>query len=273
MARLLELCLEQSPIFADSSDVGRKFYETVTRNYGYVGGQIALWLVEMGEERIRDMISQHMIVFQNQYGIRFTGEERYWEVSIVLADLANKVAVERGWVDYDYVAATEFALEQAGMTRKSLAAQKTDEFDMLADYLNEVGHATITVMHTDGGSFSIPDAGRLPRGEVRARYDVYRKTVNAPYDRGILLVDRTHLRRWLSSRGGDWKRFCDVLADEGADATPSSKKAMLGRLTALRLPQVYVIGINLNTDRFREILNNVEGPAESMTLSQLRSVI
>jgi hypothetical protein len=64
-----------------------------------------------------------------------------------------------------------------------------------------------------------------------------------------------------------------VLADEGADATPSSKKAMLGRLTALRLPQVYVIGINLNTDRFREILNNVEGPAESITLSQLRSVI
>lgn len=273
MARLLELCLEQSPIFADSSDVGRKFYETVTRNYGYVGGQIALWLVEMGEERIRDMIEQHMIAFQNQYGIRFTGEERYWEVSIVLADLANKVAVERGWVDYDYVSATEFALAQAGMTRKSLAAQKTDEFDMLADYLNEVGNATITVMHTDGGSFSIPDPSRLPRGEVRARYDVYRKTVSAPYDRGILLIDRTHLRRWLSSRGGDWKRFCDVLADEGADATPSSKKAMLGRLTALRLPQVYVIGINLNTDRFREILNNVEGPAESITLSQLRSVI
>ena len=56
------------------------------------------------------------------------------------------------------------------------------------------------------------------------------------------------------------------------DATPASGKAMLGKNTPTRTPQTYVVGINLAHGRLRDLLNNVEEPAENMTLGQLRSV-
>jgi hypothetical protein len=77
----------------------------------------------------------------------------------------------------------------------------------------------------------------------------------------------------MASRGGDWKRFTDTLEAESIDATPSSKKAMLGRnLPELRLPQTYVVGINIAHDKLRDLLNNEDSGYESLTLGQLRPV-
>ena len=273
MARMLELSLESSDIFTKSTDIGRKFYNTVTRNYGHVGQEILKWLVAMGEDAVTKMIADHMVAFEKKYKVRFSGEERYWEVMIVLADLMNKVAVENGWVDYKYAAATEFALLQAGMIRRSISATKIDEFDLLGEYLNELRAATVIVSHVDGSDLPIYDPTKLPRAEVRVRFDLYRKSMTSKNDRGILLVDRAHLRKWMASRGGDWKKFGDTLAAEAIDATPTSKKAILGRgIPELRLPQTYVVGINLAHDRLRTLLENEDDRPESMTLGQLRSV-
>jgi len=273
MARMLELSLDSSDLFTKSTDVGRKFYNIVTRNYGHVGAEILRWLVGMGEAAITKMIADHMVAFEKKYKVRFSGEERYWEVMIVLADLMNKVAVEKGWVAYKYAGATEFALLQAGMVRRSISAAKLDEFDLLSEYLNEMRAATVTISHVDGSNLAIYDPNRLPRGEVRVRFDLYRKSAVAKNDRGILLLDRTHFRRWMASRGGDWKKFTDALAAESIDATPASKKAMLGRNTAeLRLPQTYVVGVNLAHDRLKELLENEDVRPESVTLGQLRAI-
>lgn len=273
MARLLELSLDSSDIFTKSTDVGRKFYNTITRNHGHVGLWVLQWLVGMGEAAATKMIADHMVAFEKKYKVRFSGEERYWEIMIVLADLMNMVAVKNSWVEYDYTAATEYALEQAGMVRRSISAAKLDEFDLLGEYLNELRAATVIVSHIDGHALPIYDPARLPRAEVRVRFDLYRKATNAKNDRGILLVDRTHFRQWMASRGGDWKKFGDALAAESIDATPSSKKAILGRgIPELRLPQTYVVGINLAHDRLRTLLENEDDQPESMTLGQLRSV-
>jgi hypothetical protein len=273
MARMLELSLESADIFTKSTDVGRKFYDTVTRNYGHVGLLILQWLVELGAAATEKLIADHMVAFEKKYKVRFSGEERYWEVMVVLADLMNKVAKERGWVTYDYVPATNYALEQAGMTRRSISASKIDEFDLLGEYLNEMRAATVIVSHVDGSDLPIYDALRLPRAEVRVRFDLYRKTLNAKNDRGILLLDRAHLRKWMASRGGDWKKFGDTLVTDNIDATPASKKAILGRgIPELRLPQTYVLGINIAHDRLRTLLENEDARPEAMTLGQLRSV-
>jgi hypothetical protein len=46
---------------------------------------------------------------------------------------------------------------------------------------------------------------------------------------------------------------------------------MLGRnLPELRLPQTYVVGINLAHDRLRDLLENDGSTPESLTLGQLR---
>lgn len=273
MARLLELSLESADVFTKSTDVGRKFYNTVTRNYGHVGQKILTLLVTMGEDAVTKMIADHMVAFEKKYKVRFSGEERYWEVMIVLADLMNKIAVQNGWVDYNYTEATEFALLQAGMIRRSISATKIDEFDLLGDYLNEMRAATVIVSHVDGSDLPIYDPTKLPRAEVRVRFDLYRKSMAAKNDRGILLVDKQHFRRWMASRGGDWKKFSDTLVAEAIDATPASKKAIFGRgIPELRLPQTYVVGVNIAHDRLRTLLENEDDRPESLTLGQLRSV-
>jgi len=271
LARLLELSIDPSPLFTNGSDAGRKLYEVVTRNYGHVGLEFAKRLVVLGEEAIQDMIAAHTAWVPKHYGAKFTGEERYWEMMIVLADLANKLANEWGLVDYDHESATTNALVQCGMARKVTAAVKMDSFDLLSQYLNEFADATVTVMHTDNQQPMV-DHNKMPRGEIRARYDVYRKTAGAPFTHGVLMVDKVHFRRWLSTHGGDWKSLSDALERENLDATPASGKAMLGKNTPTRTPQTYVVGINLAHGRLRDLLNNVEEPAENMTLGQLRSV-
>ena len=273
LARMLELSLDSADIFTKSTDVGRKFYRTVTRNYGHVGQLVLEWLVGMGEDAITKMIADHMAEFEKRYKVRFSGEERYWEVMIVLADLMNKVAVQNGWVDYKYKDATEMALQQAGMTRRSISASKLDEFDMLGEYLNEMRASTVVASYIDGDDKALYDPTRLPRAEVRVRIDLHRKDRMAKNDRGILLVDKSHLRRWMASRGGDWKKFTDTLVAESMDATPASKKAILGRgIPELRLPQTYVIGINIAHDRLHTLLENEDDRPESLTLGQLRAV-
>jgi hypothetical protein len=48
---------------------------------------------------------------------------------------------------------------------------------------------------------------------------------------------------------------------------------MLGRnLPELRLPQTYVVGINIAHDKLRDLLNNEDSGYESLTLGQLRPV-
>jgi hypothetical protein len=60
---------------------------------------------------------------------------------------------------------------------------------------------------------------------------------------------------------------------DNIDATPASKKAILGRgIPELRLPQTYVLGINIAHDRLRTLLENEDARPEAMTLGQLRSV-
>jgi hypothetical protein len=50
---------------------------------------------------------------------------------------------------------------------------------------------------------------------------------------------------------------------DGADATPATKKASLGKFTPLSPPQCYVIGINLKHPRLQSILEGLEQEADN----------
>ena len=149
--------------------------------------------------------------------------------------------------------------------RQTIAESQTDAFDLIAEYLNESASAAVTVMHT-GGSRIVPDLQRLPHGEIRVRFDVYRPSDNLPFDKGVVLLDRRHFRTWLALRGGDYKGLIRELASSGADATPPSSKAYLGKNTPIRVGQQYVLGVNLTHPRMIGILTNVEDAVTAPSL-------
>ncbi len=271
MARLLEVTVPAHELFTKNSTAGRNLYNFVTNNYGHVGHTFINKLLEIGADDIAAMIAEVTENFHKRYDAEFSGEERYWEQAIILSDLASKLASDWGLIDYDYTKGTEWVLNQIGAIRTVAAESKMDSFDILAAYLNDFADVAVTVMHT-AGQKPVVDFQRLPRGEIRVRFDVFRKTMTDVFSSGTLMLDRTHFRKWLSMQGHDYKSFCGELKTEHIDATPKSKKCFLGKSTPIKLGQSYVVGVNLNHPRLQGILDDADVAAEDLLQGQLQMV-
>lgn len=271
MARILEVSVPAHRLLARDSSAGRKIYHFVTTNYGMVGRAFIKKLLELGPDGTRAAIAQATENFQHKYKTNFSGEERYWEQAIILADLAGSLAAEWGLIRFDYRKGIEWVLSQVGAIRRAVADNRMDAFDMLSDYLNDGADATVTLHHT-GTAKPTMDFTRVPRSDIRIRFDMYRKTAGDYFDRGVITMDRAHLRRWLASHGVDYKTFLQELQDEGVLATPKSGKAYLGKDTNIKLGQCYVVSVNLNHPRLIGILDSADQAIEDMAYGQLKLI-
>lgn len=271
MARLLEINVPQHALFLRDSNAGRRIYQFLSSNYGTMGRAFIGKLIALGEDGIRAMIAEHTSKFAKLYNCQFAGQERYWEQMVILADLAGKLCQEWGLIDFEYTLGTQWVLEQMGAIRKNMAENKIDIFDILTEYMNEYAGTAVTVMHTVGQK-ALLDHARVPRSDIRIRFDIYRATAMSKFDKGTVLIDRTHFRKWLARRGVDYKTFMNEIDFERVDATPKSGKASLAKDTPIKLGQSYVIGLNLSHKRLAGILDEAEQAAEDLIYGQLKAV-
>ena len=271
LARILEVSVPPSRLFTKDSTAGRKIYEFINANYGHVGREFIKRLLELGETGIRAAIAQATEDFRGKYKAQFSGEERFWEQSIILADLAARLAKEWGLIAYDHKDGIEWVLAQVGAIRRAVSDFKIDAFDLLTEYLNENSDATLTVTQT-GTNKPMVDFSRVPRGELRVRFEMYRKTNGDVFTHGTVMLDRTHFRRWLAQRGADYKTFMGEMQDESVLASPKSNKAYLGKDSPIKLGQSYVIGVNLTHPRLQGILSDADQAIEDMAYGQLKIV-
>ena len=271
LARLLEVSVPVHPMFVQGSNAGRKVYEFLIDNHGHVGRVFLKKLLELGEPAIRAMIAEATNTFHKRYKCSFGGAERYYEQAIILADLSLRLASEWKLIAFDYTKGIEWVLQQMGAIRRSVAENKVDSFDLLGEYLAEHAGSQVQIFHT-GTQKPTMDYNRIPRDEIRVRFDFYRKTSGDQIDHGTVMFDRTHFRRWLSQRGSDYKTFMQELIVEDVLATPKSQKAYLGKDTPIKLGQSYVIGINLNNPRTVGMLNDADQAIEDLAYGQLKAV-
>jgi hypothetical protein len=54
--------------------------------------------------------------------------------------------------------------------------------------------------------------------------------------------------------------------------TPKSEKAYLGKDIGLKIPQCYVVGINLNHPELQGILDDAQQPIANLTMGQMKVV-
>ena len=271
LARILEVSVPPSNLFTKDSTAGRKIYEFINANYGHVGREFIKRLLELGETGIRAAIAQATTDFRDKYKANFSGEERFWEQAIILADLSARLAKEWGLIAFDHEDGIEWVLAQVGAIRRAVSEFKVDAFDLLTEYLNENSDATLTVTQT-GTNKPMVDFSRVPRGELRVRFEMYRRTSGDVLSHGTVMLDRTHFRRWLAQRGADYKTFMGELQDESVIATPKSNKAYLGKDSPIKLGQSYVIGVNLTHPRLQGILSDADHAIEDMAYGQLKAV-
>lgn len=271
LARLLEVMVPVHPMFAKDSEAGRRIYNFLMDNHGHVGFAFLTKLMELGPDGINAAIDEATSTFQKRYKCKFSGSERYYEQAIILADLALQLATDWGLIKFNYRNGIEWVLAQLGSIRRSVAENKLDSFDILGEYLAEHAAAQVQVLHV-GSEKPYVDLSRIPRDEIRIRFDFYRKTKGDDIDRGTLIFDRTHFRRWLAQRGTDYKTFIQDMTDEHIIATPRSNKAYLAKDTPVKLGQSYVIGIDLNHPRLQGIMSDADQAIEDLAYNQIKLV-
>jgi len=267
VVRILELEIPTNPLFEQNSRAGRMIYEAAMNNYGHAGELIVTKLLEMGEVSIKAVISEAMATFNDRYGVEFRGEERFWEVSIVLADLIGRLGYEWGVLPFAPDRCVRYTLDRLGVIRDTLSDSRLDEFDLLAEYLNEHAINAITVMHT-GGKKPMVDMQRLPRGSLFIRFDVFRDKSSDPFDKGLVSIDRTHLKRWLSVKGVDYKGYTKVMDKEGALGSPNARIYM-GKDTPIKTGQTRTLQLDLTHPRLLGLLNEAEIAAQTAALRQI----
>lgn len=269
--RLLEVTFDPHPLFASGTSAGRKIHQLVTENYGWIGPKFVEYLLTMGPDAVRAMVQNATAAFEKKYHTSFSGEERYWEAVIVLADLALTIAQKQGWFNFDPSLATNWVLDQTGMIRENIAANKMDNFDILSEYLNANTRAALTMMHTLG-SPSTPLLSRMPREEVRIRYDVMRKAMGGLFDHGTVTIDRTHFRQWLAMNHVDYRQIMRDFEEENIVVPVRNNKAYLGKGTDIKMGQCYVISLNLSHPRLQGILEEADQAFDAQVLGQLKVV-
>lgn len=271
LARLLEFHMPVSPVLEKGTAVGRQLYMFLMANYGHAGIEFMYKIMELGEDRVKAMVHHAFEEFPTRYGTVFAGNERFWEVGIVLADLGNRLAKDFGLIEYEYEDATRWALGELVGIKKSAAANRADAFDLLGEFINAHMDSTLTVMHTEGQK-PVKDSSRPYIAAITVRYDLYRKTFTGKFTNGTVLLERTTLRRWLAKRGIDFKAFMNEFDAEGIAATPKSQKAYFGKDVGIKIPQCYVVGINLNHPRLQGVLDDAEQSTSDLSLGQMQAV-
>lgn len=274
MARLLEITMNPHPLFTRSTDAGKRIYDFITSHHGAVGQAFLDALVAMGEAGIRAAMASHRERFFQKYSCAFTGNERFWEQGILLADFAGELAASLGLIQFDYTKGIKIVLTQIGAMRKVVQDNTLDSFDLIAEYLNTHAGQTLQVIH-NGNPKPFIDDSRLPRGEVHVRYDLYgpKGSIAGPFDGGTVTLDRRHFKQWIANRGADYRTVVRDITDQGANMTPATEKAYLGKDSPIKIGQQYVLSINLKHARLEGILRDVDIASTNAALDTVSKVV
>ena len=269
MVRLLELQLPVSPVFSGESKAGAQIYDLIHDNYGHAGKEFVRKLLELGPDKIKALVKNAPRALQKKFNTRFSGQERFWEQLLSLAYVAGVLAKSWKIVDFEPDAAINWALSQVDSARSAVKENERSGFDAIADYLNDFSGHAVTVMNTMGQKPIVDNVTRLPRNDIRIRYDVYRTTAAHPFDRGTVLIDSVHFRHWASTNNYDYRAIMSEIKDAGTDATPRTRKALLTRDTGIKGAQVYVFGLKMNHPMFEGVFDTAEQSADSLTYGKL----
>lgn len=267
-ARLFEVRMPVLPMFKKDTTAGRTIAKFLKRNHGTMGREIVAMLLDTGAEQLEADLDAHPEKFANKYNTQFSGQERFWEASVLLADYVSSRIYDRGLLPFNPEKAIRWAVEQADSMRTNAKDNQEDSFSILATYLNEAASMALTAMYNTPSSKPIIPADRIPRGEIHVRYNLFRQQASntTTFNTGYVQINRKHLKDWLLDRNHDWNVFRSGLG--AAFLKNKSTKAYLAKDSGIRLPQSNVITVDLAHSEMQGVLTDADTP----TAPQLATV-
>lgn len=266
-ARLLEFTIPKHSLFDKDSEGGRMIYRHLANNHGIVGRELLKHFIALGPEKTEAMVVAMIPNFERKYGFKFQGDERYWEAATILSDLMAGEAYKLGLLAYDPKIGTLWALDRITKSRMSDNNIKRTCFDILAAYMMGTSQDHATVFHTDSNGARQMDHTREPRNTIKVRFDVYRPTPMADFNRGIVTLVKADFKKWLATNGVDYNNFVADIARHNINATPKTGKFTMGKDTSFKLGQQYVLRLSCNISEMASYISDANDRAANVVLT------
>jgi hypothetical protein len=271
-ARLFEVTMPVLPMFKHDTSAGRTIAKFLKRNHGTMGREIVAMLLAMPTGQLESEIESHPERFMQKYNAKFSGQERFWEAAVLLADYMSSKIYERGLLPFNPERCIRWAVEQAQGMRETATENQEDSFSIMASYLNEMASMSLVAMYNSPGAKPLIDPTRVPRGEIHVRFNLMRQQAanNPSFSHGYMLIDRVHLRRWLLDRHCDWSGFLEGLGV--ALLKNKERKAYLAKDSGVRLGQSNVIAVDLAHPEMQGILTDADNNTAAPKLATVTNL-
>jgi hypothetical protein len=204
--------------------------------------------------------------------VKFSGDERFWENALILMYVSGKIASQAGLIQFDHVRTLSWQLKQMNAIRREIKGIKKDSMDYLTEYLNEFSPNAVTVWYVRGQSFKpvvdAPNTNYRNSG-IHIRFELYKPDNQSAPDSGILMLDKSHFRKWLTSKSGDYREFISDMDSMGIMAYEEGKRQYLAKHTEIRTGQTRTIGLDMNNTQLQFLIENKEQEPELSVVSSV----
>ena len=255
LARLFEMVMPVENLLSQSSNLGQAIYQTLSGNYGHLGRDFIQRLMRFDNDTLVKLIEGSYTLVQKKYKVEFSGPERYWQQLFALTYLSLRLAKDWGLLSFNIDPCMIAGLSQLANNRHAAEDVKQTPDEVLAEYLAEHARLSVVVYENSKTGAYVMDENRKPVDTIRIRYDIHIDK-NGVASRGLVTVDRTHFREWVTVAGHDYASFSKSLYAMGVLVSKANERATLSKNTPFKIPQKRVVKLKLGHPSLNSILRD-----------------
>jgi len=214
--RLLQLTCPRMDIFTKGTQLGRKLDDLLDTNYGHVGPQLVAEVISRGGSKV--VMDAARKSAETEFGIVTEGDERFYEVMLLVAYAGGKLATELGLIGYDYMIGVRAVIEEIEHLRVSRVAETLDGFDTISQFLTENQDKVVYHHASPTRSFVLQPTPREGVARVELVFDDDDKLVG-----GMIFINRKAYRDWCTETGAQYRDTVAFLIREGVAVNEAAR--------------------------------------------------
>lgn len=265
-ARCLELPQHDRTFVTAREDQTRsdayEFFEIMVKNNGWAFPELVTAVHGMGGPQV--LWDKAEAAFDTAFGFRFEPQERFYRTGIISAWAIGTLGKKLGLFPFDVKATVQYLLDIVQAGRSWEAANKTDVFDTIGQFLAEHNDQIVEAREKYGSGVEQVTMPAPERAVARTKIVYDAATPVMPGS--TIAINAETLRKWLKIKRDGTDRIERELEDAGALVRRRERVTMFKGCPKHAPGQAQCIIINLNHPRFIDSLTGTSARPQSKTV-------
>ena len=230
MMRCLEFTIPPTDAIAS---VGGDLMLRLNNNYGHAAQLLIPTYLKL-PNKAQLLVEDTPKKIQAEFGISFTGPERFWLGMFSCAYIAGVCLEALGLINFNWRNSIRAGLNGMVLQRSVVSDATLTSEELISLYVNaNISSSVVQILDEKGGNLGPPIA--LPRNSLVMRLEIYNRGSKTS---GTLYLARTPFSNWLAERSASYAKVRADMKSHGA-LLDTSQKAMgagsVGRVTVMSL--------------------------------------